>query len=80
MLVNDLSFLKEVELKIVPIKVTEQGEHYFEIPDEYLEELDWQIGDSVIWTQTKMEAFHLLKKKMSHSNGCGCTKIHFGIS
>ncbi|HGY9582255.1 TPA: hypothetical protein ACOJQP_000627 [Vibrio harveyi] len=46
---------------IVPIKVTEQGEHYFEIPDEYLKELDWQVGDSVIWTQNSDGSFSLTK-------------------
>ncbi|KHT51219.1 hypothetical protein RJ46_04835 [Vibrio sinaloensis] len=60
---NRLLFLKEVELMIVPIKVTDEGEHYFEIPDEYLEELDWQIGDSVIWTQNENGSFSLTKKE-----------------
>lgn len=63
LLVNDLSILKEVELMIVPIKVTEQGEHYFEIPDEYLDELGWQTGDSVIWTQNEDGSFSLTKKQ-----------------
>ncbi|BBM66922.1 hypothetical protein ACAS43_000700 [Vibrio parahaemolyticus] len=48
---------------IVPIKVTEQGEHYFEIPDEYLDELGWQTGDSVIWTQNSDGSFSLTKKE-----------------
>lgn len=63
LLVNDLSFLKEVDLMIVPIKVTDEGEHYFEIPDEYLKELDWQPGDSVIWTQNEDGSFSLTKKE-----------------
>lgn len=63
LLVNDLSFLKEVDLMIVPIKVTDEGEHYFEIPDEYLKELDWQAGDSVIWTQNDDGSFSLTKEE-----------------
>ncbi|EGR0237780.1 hypothetical protein FMH18_20930 [Vibrio vulnificus] len=63
---------------IVPIKVTDKGEHYFEIPDEYLDELGWQAGDSVIWTQSEDGSFsQLRKRKMSHSNGYGYAKIHF---
>jgi len=31
---------------VVTIKVTNQSEHYFEIPDEYLAELTWQADDS----------------------------------
>lgn len=63
LLVNDLSFLKEVELMIVPIKVTDEGEHHFEIPDEYLEELNWQAGDSVNWTQNEDGSFSLTRKE-----------------
>ncbi len=48
---------------IVTIKVTDEGEHYFEIPDEYLKELDWQAGDSVIWTQNEDGSFSLTKKE-----------------
>ena len=46
---------------IVPIKVTDEGEHYFEIPDEYLEELDWKVGDEVIWTQNDDGSYSLTK-------------------
>ncbi|MCA3989863.1 hypothetical protein [Vibrio vulnificus] len=48
---------------IVTIKVTDAGEHYFDITDEYLEELDWQAGDSVIWTQNEDGSFSLTKKE-----------------
>ncbi|EIT6973928.1 hypothetical protein ACFJZ3_003864 [Vibrio vulnificus] len=48
---------------IVPIKVADNGEHYFEIPDEYLEELGWQVGDSVILTQNHDKSFSLTKKE-----------------
>lgn len=41
-----------------PIKVTNQGEHYFEIPDEYIAELDWQTGDSAIWIQNEDGSFY----------------------
>ncbi|MGR5540708.1 hypothetical protein ACPV5V_19240 [Vibrio campbellii] len=56
---------------IVPIKVTDEGEHYFEIPDEYLDELSWQAGDSVIWTQNEDGSFSLTKR---NSNGYGLNK------
>ncbi|WP_133146382.1 AbrB/MazE/SpoVT family DNA-binding domain-containing protein [Vibrio cyclitrophicus] len=46
----------------VPIKVTEKGEHYVEIPDEYLEELDWREGDEITWTENKDGGFSLTKK------------------
>ncbi|WP_367971641.1 hypothetical protein RJD38_14995 [Vibrio scophthalmi] len=59
---NRLLFSKEVALMIVTIKVTDEGEHYFEIPDEYLDELGWQAGDSVIWTQNEDGSFSLTKK------------------
>ncbi len=45
----------------VPIKVTEKGEHYFEIPDDYLKDLDWQEGDEIIWTVNKDGSFSLKK-------------------
>ncbi|MCG9752070.1 hypothetical protein L1D54_16455 [Vibrio brasiliensis] len=48
---------------IVPIKVTDEGEHYFEIPDEYLDELGWQAGDSVIWVQNDDGSFSLTRKE-----------------
>ncbi|WP_181137824.1 hypothetical protein [Vibrio jasicida] len=48
---------------IVTIKVTDEGEHYFEIPDEYLDELGWQAGDSVIWTQNEDGSFSLTRKE-----------------
>ena len=58
-----------------PIKVTNQGEHYFEIPDEYIAELDWQAGDSAIWIQNEDGSFYWLKKKVSHSNGYSYIKM-----
>ncbi|HDY8001428.1 hypothetical protein ABRZ87_05990 [Vibrio vulnificus] len=48
---------------IVTIKVTDEGEHYFEIPNEYLKELDWQAGDSVIWIQNEDGSFSLTRKE-----------------
>ncbi len=60
---NRLLFSKEVTLMIVTIKVTDEGEHYFEIPDEYLDELGWQAGDSVIWTQNEDGSFSLTRKE-----------------
>ncbi|WP_173399908.1 hypothetical protein [Vibrio owensii] len=47
----------------VQIKVTDEGEHYFEIPDGFLKELNWQVGDSVIWTQNEDGSFSLTKKE-----------------
>lgn len=44
---------------IVPIKVTDEGEHYLEIPQHYLEELGWSTGDIVIWTQNDDDIFSL---------------------
>ncbi|HAS6251949.1 TPA: hypothetical protein I7225_13535 [Vibrio vulnificus] len=60
---NRLLFSKEVALMIVTIKVTDEGEHYFEIPNEYLKELDWQAGDSVIWIQNEDGSFSLTRKE-----------------
>ena len=65
MLVTNLMFFNEVKQMIVPIKVTDEGEHYFEIPEQYLKELGWSAGDIVIWTQTMMVAFHLLSLKVN---------------
>lgn len=48
---------------IVTIKVTDEGEHYFEIPDEYLKGLNQQAGDSAIWTQNADGSFSLVKKE-----------------
>ncbi|MFG0389189.1 AbrB/MazE/SpoVT family DNA-binding domain-containing protein [Vibrio sp. zbq_2] len=62
-LISDLSFSIEASLMIVPIKVADDGEHYFEIPDEILKELGWQAGDSVIWTQNKDGSFSLTKNE-----------------
>ncbi|EOD9427451.1 TPA: hypothetical protein RQJ81_002436 [Vibrio vulnificus] len=43
----------------VTIKVNDKGEHYFEIPDEYLKELEWKDGDKVIWTKNEDGSFSL---------------------
>ncbi|MDP5253309.1 MULTISPECIES: hypothetical protein [unclassified Vibrio] len=48
---------------IVPIKVTDEGEHYLEIPQQYLEELGWSTGDIVIWTQNDDGSFSLSKSE-----------------
>lgn len=48
---------------VVPIKVNDKGEHYFKIPDVYLDELGWQASDSVIWTQNKDGSFSLTKNE-----------------
>lgn len=61
MLIIDLLFSNEVKLMIVSIKVTDGGEHYFEIPEQYLEELGWSAGDIVIWTQNDDGSFLLAK-------------------
>ncbi|MGR5556322.1 AbrB/MazE/SpoVT family DNA-binding domain-containing protein [Vibrio fortis] len=45
----------------IPIKVTETGERYFEIPDEYIDELDWREGDEITWTVNKDGSFSLTK-------------------
>jgi bifunctional DNA-binding transcriptional regulator/antitoxin component of YhaV-PrlF toxin-antitoxin module len=45
----------------VPTKVTEKGEHYFEIPDDSLKDLNWQEGDEIIWTENKDGSFSLIK-------------------
>ncbi|BAX55941.1 hypothetical protein PDPUS_2_01356 [Photobacterium damselae subsp. piscicida] len=52
---------------IVPIKITDEGEHYFEIPDQYLEELGWSAGDIVVWTQNDDGSFSLAKSEDSQS-------------
>ncbi|HDY8083939.1 hypothetical protein F6X00_00215 [Vibrio vulnificus] len=48
----------------VTIKVNDKGEHYFEIPDEYLKELKWKDGDKVVWTKNDdvMVVFFLLSR------------------
>ncbi|GAL16637.1 hypothetical protein JCM19235_5186 [Vibrio maritimus] len=51
----------------VPIKVTEKGEHYFEIPDEYLKEMDWREGDEITWTANKDGSFSLTKSSETPS-------------
>lgn len=33
----------------VKIEKTEQGEHYFLIPDEFQKELSWREGDTIQW-------------------------------
>lgn len=65
MLIIDLLFTNEVKLMIVPIKITDEGEHYFEIPDQYLEELGWSAGDIVVWTQNDDGSFSLAKSEDS---------------
>ncbi|MDP2516723.1 hypothetical protein Q8W13_06615 [Photobacterium damselae subsp. piscicida] len=67
MLIIDLLFTNEVKLMIVPIKITDEGEHYFEIPDQYLEELGWSAGDIVVWTQNDDGSFSLAKSEDSQS-------------
>ncbi|WMP07555.1 hypothetical protein [Vibrio parahaemolyticus] len=51
---------------IVPIKVTDEGEHYFEIPEQYLEELGWSAGNIVVWTQNDDGSFSLAKSEDAH--------------
>ncbi|OUD79731.1 hypothetical protein XM73_c10956 [Vibrio vulnificus] len=63
MLIIDLLFSNEIKLMIVPIKVTDEGEHYFEIPEQYLEELGWSAGDIVVWTQNDDGSCSLAKSE-----------------
>ncbi|MEZ9103429.1 hypothetical protein AB4085_03055 [Vibrio cyclitrophicus] len=51
----------------VPIKVTEKGNHYFEIPDEFLKELDWQEGDEITWKDNQDGSFSLEKSSVPPS-------------
>lgn len=37
----------------VTIQETKDGEAFFEIPDEYLEQLQWEEGDIIEWIDNK---------------------------
>ena len=38
------------------------GEMYFKIPDEMWDELDWEIGDTIMWTDNGDGSYTLRKK------------------
>lgn len=38
---------------LLDVKISEDGEHYIEFPDELMDKLGWKIGDSIKWTDNK---------------------------
>ncbi|WP_169720156.1 AbrB/MazE/SpoVT family DNA-binding domain-containing protein [Aliagarivorans taiwanensis] len=45
----------------VIIQENEDGEPFFEIPEEYLKELGWKEGDEVVWTHNPDGSLSLSK-------------------
>jgi hypothetical protein len=43
-------------------KDPESGDHFLELPDELLAELDWQVGDKVRWTQRNQSSWVLTNR------------------
>ena len=46
----------------VEVKVDEAGEHYIEIPDEWLAKLELDVGDELVWIQTGEQSWSVQKK------------------
>ena len=51
----------------VPIATDSDGELIIVFPDAMIEELDWNIGDSVIWKQLDDGSWSLTKREDSDS-------------
>jgi len=46
----------------VEIKLDDEGEHYIEIPNEWLEKLELAPGDELVWIQTGEHSWSVQKK------------------
>lgn len=53
------------ESYITPIQVDSDGELIFVFPDELMMELDWNIGDTLVWTQNDDETWTLKRNENS---------------
>lgn len=38
---------------LVEVKENSKGELYIELPDELLNQLNWKIGDRIVWKEVK---------------------------
>jgi hypothetical protein len=47
----------------IEIEADENGELMLEFPDELMEALDWQPGDTITWKENKNGSWTLRKKK-----------------
>jgi len=47
----------------IEIEADENGELMLEFPDELMEALDWQPGDTISWKENKNGSWTLRKKK-----------------
>jgi bifunctional DNA-binding transcriptional regulator/antitoxin component of YhaV-PrlF toxin-antitoxin module len=54
------------------IEMDASGEMYFRIPDEMWDELDWEIGDNILWTDNGDGSYTLRKQDASST-------IHNGV-
>ena len=48
----------------IEIEADENGELMLEFPDELMEALDWQPGDTISWKENKNGSWTLRKKKI----------------
>ncbi|MGF1759878.1 AbrB/MazE/SpoVT family DNA-binding domain-containing protein [Photobacterium sagamiensis] len=49
-------------MTIVTVKETEDGELYFEIPEEFIEQLGWSEGMTIEWIDNEDGTWTLQKK------------------
>jgi hypothetical protein len=51
---------------IIDIKADpETGEPYIEIPDDICDQLDFKVGDTILWTDNKDGSYTLSKSNVS---------------
>jgi len=47
---------------IVAVKTLDNGDQFIEIPQVFMDNLGWEVGDEIIWTEQSDGAFKLTKK------------------
>lgn len=47
---------------IVTVQTLDNGDQFIEIPQVFMDNLSWEVGDEIIWTEQSDGAFKLTKK------------------
>ena len=47
---------------IVTVQALDNGDQFIEIPQVFMDNLGWEVGDEIIWTEQSDGAFKLTKK------------------
>jgi len=47
---------------IVTVQTLDNGDQFIEIPQVFMDNLGWEVGDEIIWTEQSDGAFKLTKK------------------